>query len=289
MHRLEFAILLLSLSATSKAQFDLPTQLKTTEVAPGIFMIEGADGFAGGNVGLLVGEERIVLIDDFVEPLSGTLLKTAGEVAGRPVDFVINTHVHGDHIGGNATLAHHGATIVSHDNIRKRMLADENTDPDGLPILTFSDSVTFHLNGMTAYVFHVASAHTDGDAIIHFPDQNVMHSGDALFNHMFPFIDLDNGGTVDGYIAAQKKMIKMTDENTKIIAGHGALASRADLERDLEVLVDGKKKVKALVDQGMSADEVVAANPLADYHEEYNWAFITTERMTRTLYRDLTE
>ncbi|MDJ0760718.1 MAG: MBL fold metallo-hydrolase [Woeseiaceae bacterium] len=289
MQRSLFAILLLSLSALSNAQFEVPTELKTTEVAPGIFMIEGADGFAGGNVGLLVGEERIVLIDDFVEPVSGILLKTAGEIAGRPVDFVINTHVHGDHIGGNATLAHHGATIVSHDNIRKRMLADEETDPDGLPILTFSDSVTFHLNGMTAYVFHVAKAHTDGDAIIHFPDQNVMHSGDALFNHMFPYIDLDNGGTVDGYIAAQKKMIEMTDENTKIIAGHGALASRADLERDLKVLVDGQAKVKALVDQGMSADEVVAENPLAEYHEEYNWAFITTERMTRTLYRDLTE
>lgn len=289
MHRSTFALLLLCLGRTALAQFDIATELTTTEVEPGIFMIEGADGFSGGNVGLLVGEERIVLIDDFVEPLSGTLLKTAGKIAGRPVDFVINTHVHGDHIGGNATLAQHGATIVSHDNIRTRMLADENTDPDGLPVITFSDAVTFHLNGLTAHVFHVANAHTDGDAVIHFPEQNVIHTGDAMFNHMFPFIDLDNGGSVDGYIAAQKKLIGIADENTKIIAGHGPLASRADLERDVAVIIDGRNKVKALVDQGMSADEVVAANPLAEYHDGWNWAFITTERMTRTLYRDLTE
>ncbi|MDJ0917773.1 MAG: MBL fold metallo-hydrolase [Woeseiaceae bacterium] len=289
MHRGFFVVLLLSLSASANAQFDIATELKTTEVEPGIYMIEGADGFSGGTVGLLVGEERIVLIDDFVEPLSGTLLKTAGKVAGRPVDFVINTHVHGDHIGGNATLAHHGATVVAHDNIRERMLADEKTDPDGLPILTFSDSVTFHLNGMTAHVLHVAEAHTDGDAIIHFPEQNVIHAGDILFNHIFPFIDLDNGGTVDGFIAAQKKLVEMADDNTKIIAGHGPLGSRSDLERNLQVLVDSQSKVKALVDKGMSADEVVAANPLAEFHEGWNWAFITTERMTRTLYRDLTE
>ncbi len=289
MHRSLFALLLMGFSAAANAQFDFATELKTTEVEPGIFMIEGADGFSGGNVGLLVGQERIVLIDDFVEPLSGTLLKTAGDVAGRPVDFVINTHVHGDHIGGNAALAHQGATIVAHDNIRERMLADEDTDPDGLPVLTFSDTVTFHLNGLTAHVFHVAKAHTDGDAVIHFPDQNVIHTGDAMFNHMFPYIDLDNGGTVDGYIAAQKKMIEIADENTKIIAGHGPLASRSDLERDVAVIIDSRAKVKALVDQGMSADEVVAANPLAEYHEGWNWAFITTERMTRTLYRDLTE
>lgn len=289
MYRSIFGIALLGLGAAAHAQFDIATELKTTEVEPGIFMIEGADGFSGGNVGLLVGEERIVLIDDFVEPLSGTLLKTAGEVAGRPVDFVINTHVHGDHIGGNASLAHHGATIVAHDNIRTRMLADDETDPDGLPVVTFSDTVTFHLNGLTAHVFHVANAHTDGDAVIHFPDQNVIHTGDAMFNHMFPYIDLDNGGSVDGYIAAQKKMIALADEDTKIIAGHGPLASRADLERDVEVIIDSRAKVKALVEQGMSADEVVAANPLAEYHEGWNWAFITTERMTRTLYRDLTE
>ena len=289
MHRSIFALLLMGLSTAANAQFDFATELKTTEVEPGIYMIEGADGFSGGNVGLLVGEERIVLIDDFVEPLSGTLLKTAGDVAGRPVDFVINTHVHGDHIGGNAAFAHQGATIVAHDNIRERMLADEKTDPDGLPVLTFSDTVTFHLNGLTAHVFHVAKAHTDGDAVIHFPDQNVIHTGDAMFNHMFPYIDLDNGGTVEGYIEAQKKMIEIADENTKIIAGHGPLASRSDLERDVAVIIDSRAKVKALVEKGMSADEVVAANPLAEYHEGWNWAFITTERMTRTLYRDLTE
>ncbi len=263
------------------------TELKSSEVTPGIHMIEGADGFSGGNVGLLIGDERIVLIDDFVEPLSGELLKIASDIAGRPVDFVINTHVHGDHVGGNAALAGEGATILAHDNIRARMLADDETNPDALPVITFSDAVTFHLNSLTAVVFHVETAHTDGDAVIHFPDANVIHTGDIMFNGLFPFIDLDSGGSVSGYIAAQKKIASMADENTKIIPGHGPLATRADLQASIDLLEDGRERVRALYDQGLSADEVVAENPLADYHDDWNWGFITTERMTRTFYRDL--
>jgi glyoxylase-like metal-dependent hydrolase (beta-lactamase superfamily II) len=250
-------------------------------------MIEGADGFSGGNVGLLIGDERIVLIDDFVEPLSDKLLETAASIAGRPVDFVINTHVHGDHVGGNAALAGHGATIVAHDNIRTRMLADEKTDPSALPVITFSDAVTFHLNTLTAEVFHVANAHTDGDAVIRFADANVIHTGDAMFNRLFPFIDLDSGGSVSGYIAAQKKILAMTDADTKIIPGHGALATPADLKASIEMLETGRALVKELIEEGLTADEIVGANPLEDY-SDWNWGFITTERMTRTFYRDLT-
>ena len=266
---------------------DAPLHFKTTEVVPGIYMLEGDGGFAGGNIGLLVGDERIVLVDDGLEPFAPALIDAVTDVAGRPIDFVINTHIHGDHVGGNAALSAEGATVISHDNIRGRLIADAEFGPEGLPVMTFSDAVTFHVNGHEAFIFHIEAAHTDGDAVIHYRNVNVIQAGDIMFNHLFPFIDLDNGGTVDGYIAGQQRILMMADDETIIIPGHGPLATRADLERDLDVLIDCKARVKALVDQGKSESEVLAANPLDVYHEGWNWDFITTERMTQTLYRDL--
>ena len=190
-----------------------------------------------------------------------------------------------------------GATIVSHDNIRKRLIEVGWQTADGmrpvrkgeLPEVTFSDAMTFHLNDKEAYVFHLARAHTDGDAAIYFRNVNVIHTGDVFFNGMFPFVDLDSGGTVAGYQAAQQRLINMAGPDTIIIPGHGPLGSRADLQTALDMLVDTEARVKALVDAGQSVDEIVASNPLVDYHDKWNWSFITTERMTRTLYRSLTD
>ncbi len=281
------AVLVLLAATLANAQ-DAPLRFKSTEIVPGIYMLEGDGGFAGGNIGLLVGDERIVLVDDGLEPFAPALIDAATEMAGRPVDFVINTHVHADHVGGNAALSAEGATIVAHDNIRSRLVADAEFGAAGLPLVTFSDAVTFHVNDHEAFIFHIEAAHTDGDAVIHYRNVNVIHAGDIMFNHLFPFIDLVNGGTVDGYIAGQQKILAMADDETIIIPGHGPVATKADLERDLDVLIDCKARVKALVDQGRSESEVYAANPLAVYHEGWNWEFITTERMTQTLYRDLT-
>ena len=144
------------------------------------------------------------------------------------------------------------------------------------------------MNGHTAKVFHVANAHTDGDSVIHFPEVNVIHTGDAMFNKLFPFIDMDSGGSVDGFIAAQKKIIAIADDETKIIPGHGVLANKADLQAAVDMLEDAQARVRALVDAGKSQEEVIAENPLADYHDGWNWGFITTERMTEALYRSLT-
>ena len=134
----------------------------------------------------------------------------------------------------------------------------------------------------------MANAHTDGDSAIHFPEVNVIHAGDAMFNKLFPFIDLDSGGSVDGFIAAQKKILSMANDQTKIVPGHGVLANKADLQAALDMLLDSQTRVKALVDAGKSKEEILAENPLADYHDIWNWGFITTERMTETLYRSLT-
>jgi glyoxylase-like metal-dependent hydrolase (beta-lactamase superfamily II) len=159
---------------------------------------------------------------------------------------------------------------------------------DALPILTFADSVTVHLNGREAHVFHVERAHTDGDVVIHFREDNVIHAGDVLFNGLFPFIDIDSGGSVKGYIAAQKRILAMADEQTKIIAGHGPLADREDLEASIDMLEAGYEEIRALVAAGKSREEILHANPLADY-EAWNWRFITTERMIETFIRALTE
>lgn len=282
------AMLLLLFSSSVFAQ-ELATEFKSSAVVDGIYMIEGADGFGGGNMGLLVGDDFVAMIDDGLEPIASTLLEYVSDIAGRPVDFMINTHVHGDHAGGNAYFAENGTVIFAHDNIRKRLLTDPKSAGGiaGLPVVTFAAGVNLHLNGIAARVMHLPSAHTDGDAVIHFPEVNLIHTGDILFNKLFPFIDLDSGGSVDGYIAAQEKLLAMADDNTIIIPGHGSIANKADLKQNLAVLKDGRAKIAALVAAGKSEDEVLAANPLSD-HEDYSWSFITTERMVRTHYRSLT-
>ena len=289
MRKTSLLVVLLMWAIASHAQ-EMATSVKSSEVVPGIYLIEGADGFAGGNITLLVGDDQVVLIDDGVEPIAAALIDSVAEVAGRPVDFVINTHVHGDHVGSNAAYANAGAVVVAHDNIRKRLETDptEAGGPGGLPQITFSDAVTFHAGGHTAEVFHIAAAHTDGDAAILFSEVNVIHAGDVHFNYLFPFIDLDNGGSVAGFIAGQREIIALADEDTIIIPGHGPLASKADLQVAVDMLVDAEARVRKLVNQGKTQDEVIAADPLAIYHDKWNWSFITTEVMTKTLYRSLT-
>ena len=284
----KLAFLPLLLASLAFAQ-DAEITFVSTEIEPGIFMVEAKGGFGGGNMAVLVGEGRIAMIDDSMPPLAESLLAHVIETAGGPIDFMVNTHVHGDHAGGNAYFAERGTVVFAHDNIRKRLLEDASAagGVGGLPVITFADGVTFHLGNIEARVKHLPKAHTDGDAAILFPAANVLHTGDILFHGMFPYIDLDNGGTVDGYIAAQKHLWSMADEDTKIIPGHGSLTDKAGMKMDIDMLVDARATVQALLDEGKSIDEILKANPLAKY-ETFDWAFITTERMTRTLHRSLT-
>lgn len=279
----------LALTAAAAAAQDLASEYKSSEIRPGIYMLEGVGGFGGGNVGLLVGDEHIVMIDDTMQPTAPAMLDAARRITDRPVDFVVNTHVHGDHLGGNAILADAGSVVVAHDNIRKRLLADPMPagGPGGIPIITFADGITFHVNGIEARVIHLRNAHTDGDAIIHFPAANVIHTGDIMFNGMFPFIDLDSGGSVDGYITAQHAILALADLDTDIIPGHGPIANRGDLEMAVNMLIDARARVQKLVGEGKSEQEILAANPLARYDANWSWSFITTERMTQTLIRAL--
>ena len=289
MRKMLLAMTMLLLAIPAAAQ-ELATTIKSIEVGPGIYMLQGANGFSS-NMGLLIGNDHVLLIDDGMAPITASLMAKVQELAGRSADFVVNTHAHGDHVGSNAMLAENGTIVFAHDNLRKQLVEKPEAagGPAGLPVITFADAVTFHVNGHEAHVFHVAMAHTDGDAVIHFPDLNVIDAGDLFFNYMFPFIDIDSGGSVAGYKAGQQRIIDLADDDTAIIPGHGPLAKKTDLQVALDMLIDAEARVKKLVDAGMSLEEVLTENPLADYHEQWSWSFITTEVMTTTLYRSLTD
>lgn len=279
------------LACTPLAAQDI--SFKSTPVAEGLFMIEGVGGFAGGNLGLSIGEDGVVLIDDSMAPLNDKMMAAIAEVTDQNVDYVINTHIHGDHTGGNVAMHNHGATIVAHENIRQRLLDDGIATRNGqteapiesLPQVTFTDAMTFHLNGTEAHVFHLPNAHTDGDGAIHFRNLNVIHTGDLMFNGLFPFIDMDSGGSVQGYIAAQERLLALCNGDTVIIPGHGPLAKPKDLRASISMLKDALSRVSVLVEEGLSDDEIIEANPLADYDSDWSWGFINTERMTRQILR----
>lgn len=272
-------------------------RFESTELGEGLHMVFGVGGFAGGNIAISTGPDGVVMIDDSMPPLLDNLNAKIQEIAGKKVDFLINTHVHGDHTGNNVSFGADGTHIIAHENLRKHMKEKGVQGPDGmidapkdaLPVITFSHQMAFHLNEQPAELFHVGRAHTDGDTVIHFTQANVIHTGDTFFNGMFPFIDLNSGGTVGGYIAAQKRIYSMSDKNTKIIPGHGPLASREDLKKSIDMLDNSRAIIRKLVEQGLTEAEVVAKNPLSKYHDDWNWGFITTEKMTKTLYTDLTK
>jgi len=290
---------LLATASTSifSAQEEDKRDFVTTEVAPNIYMISGVGGFTGGNIGLSIGDDGVVMIDDSMPPLLDKMKAAIKKVTDSPIDFLVNTHVHGDHIGHNHQMGKNGTRIVAHENLRLNMLEKGMPAPKGkvkatkesLPVITFSHSMNFHLNGEDARIIHLPKAHTDGDAIIHFKQANVIHAGDVFFNQLFPYIDYSNGGSIEGYIKGQQKIIKMSNDETKIIPGHGKLSNKKELKQAVDMLIDAHNLIKKMVSENMSEDEVVKANPLAKYHDQWNWGFITTEKMTRQVYKGLSK
>jgi len=282
------AALLMLATALPAQEADIT--FKSTEISPGIVMIEAEGGFGGGNMAVLVGDDLVAMVDDGIPPLAPKLVAHVDATIGRPIDLLVNTHVHSDHTGANALFADDGTLVFAHDNIRKRLLEDPEGagGPGGLPVVTFADGVTFHIGDVEARIRHVPSAHTDGDSVVYFPQANIIHAGDVLFHPLFPYIDIDSGGSVSGYLAAQEFILAMADDETQIIPGHGTLTDKAGMQKTHEMIATGYAAVKALVDEGMSEDDIVAAEPLAEYAADYEWGFINAERLTRTFYRDLT-
>ena len=278
-------ILLATLYSQAFAQ-----DIGSVKVTDNIHMITGK----GGNIGVFIGEDGTFMIDDKFAPMTDSILAKVRELGGDTPRFVINTHFHGDHTGGNENLGKAGSTIISHINVRKRLTTkttieafNKVTPPQpkiALPIITFTRDISLHLNGQTVNIIHLPVAHTDGDSFVHFPDSNVIHTGDAMFNGFFPFIDTRHGGKVSGAIAAMDKMLALSDANTKIIPGHGPLATKKDLVTYRKMLTTAQERLGKLKAAGKSLAEIVAAKPLADLQEEWGNAMFTSDRWIMIIY-----
>ena len=273
------------------AQQDMSdVEITTIPLESDLFMLVGR----GGNIGLSVGEDGAFLIDDQFAPLTDKILAALAEVTDQPVRWVLNTHWHGDHTGGNENLGNAGAMIVAHRNVYRRMNPDEFADLMGrssqapraaLPVVTFDAGVQFHWNGRHIDVTHIGQAHTDGDAVVHFPRANVFHMGDTFFRGRYPFVDVDSGGGVDGVIAAANFVLERSNEGTRIIPGHGDLASPEHLREYRDMLEIVRMRVASLVANGRTEEQVVAAAPTADLDEAWG---ANSERFVRAVYQSLT-
>lgn len=294
LRKCSFAVnLLVFFIATFSMADDEAITFKATSLGGGLHVIQGEGGFTGGNILLSVGEDGVVIIDGSMPPFLEKLQATVKSVADAPIDFLINTHIHQDHTGNNVALHALGAHIVGHKNLRERLrMTDVEGDkgkhpisPKALPVITLEHELTFHLNGDEARIIHLPSAHTDGDLIVHFPKANVIHTGDILFSGLYPYIDLDNGGSVKGYIEAQKTIYAMANKDTILVPGHGPVATIKEMKNSIKMLEEAYKTVQQWKGKGKSEDEVVAANPLKKFDKEWSWGFVNTEKMTRTLYQ----
>lgn len=270
-------------SAASQPAAPISTR---TDLGNGLYTIMGR----GGNILFSTGPDGTFVIDDQFADIAAENLALIDEVADTPVVFVLNTHHHGDHSGGNAPFVKAGATILAHDNVRARLAEAAKDDPEktmGLPVITFSDTTTFHWNDKEIHVFHTPSAHTDGDALVHFRGVDVIHTGDTLFSGRYPYIDLGSGGTVDGALGALARVVELADDDTVIVPGHGPVSSKADVAATIEVITQARQLVRAEMMKGLSRDAVIAADPLAAYNDTYAWGFINGDRMAGTLFDDL--
>ena len=265
-------------------------KIAATPVAEHVYMITGQ----GGNIGLLIGKDGTFLIDDQFAPLTEKIIATIKSVGGEFPKFLINTHYHGDHTGGNEHLGRGGTLIFSHDNVRERLstgsfikafdMKREAVSRAGLPVVTFSEDIRFHLNGDTIRVIHVPHAHTDGDSFIYFEKANLIHAGDIFFNGFYPFIDVTHGGSLKGMIDAVNTVMALADDDTKIIAGHGPLGDKAQLAQYRQMLGVAYERLRKLKAEGKTAQEAAAANPLADLEATWGGGLFKSDRWIEIIY-----
>jgi glyoxylase-like metal-dependent hydrolase (beta-lactamase superfamily II) len=285
----------LATSVCAQQQDFSKVEIKSEQLSGTTWMLTGA----GGNLGLSVGEDATFLVDDQFAPLTPRIEAAIARLTAKPVKFVINTHWHFDHTGGNENLGKAGAVIVAHENVRKRMSTEQFIDflnmtikPEprvALPVVTFTRDIAFHLNGEEIRVWHVPNAHTDGDAIVHFRSSDVVHMGDVFFNRIYPFIDTSSGGTIDGVVAAVDRVLAEITDKTKIIPGHGPLATKADLAAYREMLATVASRIRNAVREGRKLEEVVAAKPTADFDATFGKGFLPPHRFVEMVFRNLSK
>jgi glyoxylase-like metal-dependent hydrolase (beta-lactamase superfamily II) len=283
---------LVALPAWAQQDFS-KVEIQAQPLGGTVYMLTGA----GGNIGLSVGDEAVFMVDDQFAPLTPKIKEAIAKLSPKPVKFLLNTHWHFDHTGGNENFGQAGTIIVAHDNVRKRMSVESfneflgmkfKAEPrQALPAVTFAAELTLHVNGEEVRAIHVAPAHTDGDSIVHFARADVIHMGDTFFNKLYPFIDTSSGGRVDGVIAAADRGLKMAGESTKIIPGHGPLAARADLKAYRDMLATVSKRIRAQVKAGKSLAQVIDSKPTAQYDEVWGKGFLNPQRFVEMLYKNL--
>ena len=287
------AALALLLAASSHAQNFDDVEIQTRKLGGGVAMLVGQ----GGNIGVSTGDDGILLIDDQFAPLAGKISAAVAALRPGTLRFLVNTHWHGDHTGGNEVFGASGSVIIAHDNVRARMSTEQfmarrnlRIPPSprvALPLLTYGDEVTFHLNGDTVQVRYVGPAHTDGDSMIHFRDANVIHMGDTYFNGMYPFVDLSSGGSVEGMLGAVNLGLGLANDRTKIIPGHGPLSNRAELRRYRNMLATVIERVGAEHKAGRSREETIAAKPTRDLDGAWARGFIKPDDFVASVYESL--
>ena len=294
MKRMLFPILSFLFIAAPISGMAQNTEINTVPVADGIYMLTGR----GGNIGLAVGEDGTFLIDDKYAPLTDAIMAAITEAGGDVPKFVVNTHAHGDHVGGNENFGKAGSVIVAHDNVRENLSAEHvsafwgRTTPaapkGALPVVTFNDEIRFHMNGEQVHVLHMARAHTDGDAVIIFENANVVHMGDIYFESGYPFIDTERGGNVNGVIAAADAVLEFTDDDTRIMPGHGKITGKKELKAYRDMLADIRDRVQKLIDEGKTLDEIKAAGPSKKYDERWGQGFVNPDYIATFVYMSLT-
>ena len=272
------------------AQAQNPVQVKATQVSGNVYMITGQ----GGNIGLLTGSDGSFMVDDQFAPLTPKIIEACKSVGADTPRFLINTHFHGDHTGGNENLGRVGTLLMSHHAVRERLangsfiaafgMKSPPANAAALPTLTYADSMHLHLNGETVRIVHVPAAHTDGDSFVVFEKANVVHAGDLYFNGFFPFIDAANGGTMKGMIAGADAILALTDASSKIIPGHGPLAARRDLQAYRDMLSTAYERLLKLKNQGMSADEILFEEPLADLEQVWGGGTFDADKWIEIVY-----
>ncbi len=259
-------------------------------VTDNIFMLTGQ----GGNIGLFLGKDGTFIVDDQFAPLTEKIIAAIKSVGGDTPRFLLNTHFHGDHTGGNENLGKAGTLIFSHDNVRERLVNGSVIKEFGmkappaknvaLPVVTFSDNMHFHINNDSVQAIHVSNAHTDGDSIIHFKKANVVHTGDIFFNGFYPFIDGAHGGSLKGTIAAVDVILGITDASSKIIPGHGPLGDKAQLQAYRDMLANAYTRLLKLKNEGVSVEDAIALDPLKDLEAQWGGGIFTGEKWIEIIY-----
>ena len=280
------ALLLIAASALAQQRDWNAVEVKATKVAGSVYMLTGA----GGNIGASVGADGIVVIDDQYAPLAPKILEALKAISDKPLRFIINTHYHGDHTGGNEVMGK-SAPIVAHENVRKRLVEGmpaRNTPPapkGALPVVTFDSTLTLHVNGEDVRAVHFPHGHTDGDAVIWFTKSNVVHMGDDFFNGRFPFVDIDGGGSVRGLIQNVEKVLGQVPDDVKIIPGHGELADKTALRAYLEMLKGVSAAAQAAIKEGKTVAQAKEEKILSKW-ESWGTGFVGQDRFLDTLYRE---